>query len=118
MDYTVSKNTYIDDIIKKNTKKNYPIPGPGVHFLDNKLIDRWHSKDKDIFKMPAKQTKKDHNLPQARRTFGERPKAWVLGPDYRKTVKLVIIYILIEMYHIGLMNISYAIILNLLYYKN
>ena len=82
----VLKNTYIDDIIKKNTNKNYPIPGPGVHFLDERLIRRWHSKDKDIFKMPIKTSEQKQNLPRSKRVFGERLKDWVLGPDYRKNV--------------------------------
>ena len=57
IDLKASKQTYIDDIIQRHTKKNYPLPGPGSHFLDEKLVKRWHSKKKQIFKIPVKEQK-------------------------------------------------------------
>lgn len=57
LNFKVTKQTYIDDIISKHTKKNYPLPGPGSYFLDEKLVKKYHSKNKQLFKVPTKDLK-------------------------------------------------------------
>ena len=92
IDTKVSKKTLFDDIIKKNTSKLYPLPGPGSHFLDEKLITQWQSKNKDLFKMPTKQLTKENTMSRQKRHFGDLDKAWILGPDYNNKVSLIIIF--------------------------
>ena len=69
IDTKVSKRTFIDDIILKNTKKNYPLPGPGSHFLDDKLAKKWHSKKRDLFNIPKKIGNGKSNFSKAKRNF-------------------------------------------------
>ena len=45
-DMNVNRGSYIDHIFKKGKDKNYPLPGPGAHFLDEKLLKK--IKDGDI----------------------------------------------------------------------
>jgi hypothetical protein len=36
----IKKSSYIDLIIQENSKKDYPLPGPGAHFLDPKTVKK------------------------------------------------------------------------------
>lgn len=69
IDKTISKRTFIDDIILKNSKKHYPIPGPGAHFLDAKLAKKWHSKKKELFTAPRKEGHGKSNFARSKRSF-------------------------------------------------
>lgn len=67
----VCKQTYIDDIIRKNSKKNYPLPGPGDHFLDEKLASKFF-KDGNGFFVQQRDDKKKSNFGTEKRKFNLR----------------------------------------------
>lgn len=76
-----SKNTFIDQIVTVNKKKDYPIPGPGSAFFDKKSA-RLVEEDKRellIMKESTKATKK-HNTSQAARTMS------FINEKYQKTM--------------------------------
>jgi hypothetical protein len=74
IDKTVSKRTFIDEIILKNTKKKYPLPGPGSHFLDEKLAKKWHSNKRDLFNVPKKEGNGKSNFSRSKRSFNTSKK--------------------------------------------
>lgn len=74
IDKTVSKRTFIDDIILKHSKKNYPLPGPGAHFLDEKLAKRWHSNKKDLFNAPRRDGRGKSDFARSKRSFDKVPR--------------------------------------------
>lgn len=64
----VSKNTYIDDIIHLHSKKNYPRPGPGDHFLDEKLASKFYKEGNGFF-VAKRDDKKKTNFGTEQRKF-------------------------------------------------
>lgn len=82
LDMNASKQTYIDDIIRDNTRKKYPIPGPGSHFLDEKLVQKWHGRRRGLFSLPKKDFSKKNNFGLAKRIFGDKNKAKIPAPGH------------------------------------
>ena len=71
IDKSVSKRTFIDQIIVQNSKKSYPMPGPGAHFNDKKAAQLFDEDEvRSLVVMPAvtSPTKK-FNSSQAKRTM-------------------------------------------------
>ena len=63
------KNTFIDQIIKFNTKKNYPLPSPCSYHLDEKLAKKFHPENADKCFAKPHEDKGKTNLPKAPRDF-------------------------------------------------
>lgn len=59
LNMSVKKDTYIDHIIRENTKENYPRPGPSNYFMDEKDVKLFGGEHADLLAMPAKKEKKD-----------------------------------------------------------
>lgn len=61
-DFEAKKHTFIDEIILQNTKKEFPLPGPGNYFMDKKGAMRFFAEHEDlvVLKTPgADKTQKD-----------------------------------------------------------
>lgn len=61
-DTSTKKFTYIDKIISDNSKENYPRPGPGNYFLDEKSAKRLYKEDPEsvvLKKIDGSEEKKD-----------------------------------------------------------
>lgn len=59
-----TKKTFIDQIVTINTKKNYPLPGPGSEHIDEKIVEKLHKdvENKAIFKIPEVKIQKTKPL--------------------------------------------------------
>ena len=53
IDTTVIKSSFIDQIIQENSKENYPKPGPGQYFLDDKGAKKFYSDKVDLVTLPS-----------------------------------------------------------------
>jgi len=53
----VKKYSYIDHIVMKHTKKDYPLPGPADHFHDAQTMKKIPEENRDIFVVPKKDQK-------------------------------------------------------------
>jgi hypothetical protein len=63
------KNTFIDQIIKFNTRKTYPLPSSCSYFLDEKLAKKFHPEIAEKCFAKPEQVKGKTNLPKAERKF-------------------------------------------------
>ena len=58
-DLTVSKKTFIDEIIHQNSKQTYPQPGASDYYFSSKAIKKFHADHEDLFaKKEHEETKK------------------------------------------------------------
>lgn len=53
----MKKYSYIDHIIIKHSKKDYPLPGPGAHFNDAVTMKRIDEENRDLFTTQKKTEK-------------------------------------------------------------
>lgn len=79
----VKKNTYVEQLIRDNTRKKYPRPGPGAHFLSIKSIKMLPEEKRDILiSRKVKEMTKKNSSDLAARNFHlvENPKDLKLFP--------------------------------------
>ena len=66
---SVSKKTYIDNIIILNSSKKYPCPGPTDFYMDEKVIKKFRKENSDIYAIKEKENNKKNALPKDKRNF-------------------------------------------------
>lgn len=66
---SVKKNTFIDQIIHNNSRKAYPLPGPGSAFNDKITAKKLYKENRDLVVCKEREAKKKNNLPKEKRNF-------------------------------------------------
>ena len=72
---TASKNTMFDSLIRDNTRKEYPKPGPDYYFLDKQSISKFpkgkypEGADGDLFRRPEKEITRKECTTREKRNF-------------------------------------------------
>lgn len=69
LDMSIKKHTYIDQIIRDNTKQTFPRPGPSDHFMDEEAIKKFRRDHMDLFQRKSQSESKKTNLPKEGRNF-------------------------------------------------
>lgn len=54
-DLSVQKHTFIEQIIRQNSKTEYPKPGPGNYFLDKKSAQKFFPEKQELVLMKSKE---------------------------------------------------------------
>ena len=55
--------SYIDEIMMAHSKTDYPIPGPGAHFNDEKTMKKFDETKKSLFAVRKRVFKSKTSLP-------------------------------------------------------
>ena len=63
IDKSVKKYTYIDWIVMKNSKKDYPKPGPDNYYMDMDTAKKFYKENLELFNKKERDEKEKNKLP-------------------------------------------------------